>query len=250
VDADIIGIMAWEIAALVAERYRAGRVFLVGDAAHVTSPRGGLGGNACIQDAHNLAWKVAAVLRGEAGPALLDTYESERHPVAELIVKYALGRMQGEAWTQDYNTVSLGYRYHSAAVLAEPDDDGGLLEDPRQPSGRPGTRAPHVVLTRHGAELSTLDLVGRGPALLTGRTGDVWVEAAGKVEGELGVALAAYRVGPDLDDPAGRWASRYGVGADGAVLVRPDGYIAWRSRGAVNDRAEVLRDALMRTYCR
>jgi putative polyketide hydroxylase len=248
VTAEIVGIMSWEIAALVAERYRHGRVFLVGDAAHVTSPRGGLGGNACIQDAHNLAWKVAAVLAGQGGDGLLDTYEIERRPVADLIVGYALGRLRGEPLTQDYSTVSIGYRYHSAAVLTEPDDDQGLLEDPRTPSGRPGTRAAHVDLERSGQALSALDLFGPGYTLLAGAGGDPWIEAAAKAAADAGVPVTGYRIGPggDLTDHTGRWADRYGIDAAGAVLVRPDGYVAWRSRAGVADPAGTLRTVLGR----
>ena len=84
--------LGFAIGAQVAQQYRVGRIFLVGDAAHIVPPTGGLGANTGIQDAHNLAWKLAAVVKGEAGPALLDTYHDERRPVGLLTMEQALAR--------------------------------------------------------------------------------------------------------------------------------------------------------------
>ena len=89
---EIVDVANWRAEATCAERLREGRVFLAGDAAHVVPPNGGFGGNTGIQDAHNLAWKLAAVVKGEAGPALLDTYEAERLPLCELTVQQAYTR--------------------------------------------------------------------------------------------------------------------------------------------------------------
>lgn len=85
-------VLAFPIGARVARHYRVGRVFLVGDAAHIVPPTGGLGGNTGIQDTHNLAWKLAAVHHGHAGAALLDTYHAERHPVGLFTMGQALAR--------------------------------------------------------------------------------------------------------------------------------------------------------------
>jgi putative polyketide hydroxylase len=244
-------VLSFAIGAQVAQQYRVGRVFFVGDAAHIVPPTGGLGANTGIQDAHNLAWKLAAVVRGEAGSAVLDTYHDERRPVGLFTMGQALARWgsrvgegsdgQGEPMV-DYATVAFGYRYRSAVIV-------GALEDNRpavvtaEMTGQPGTRAPHVWLERKGQQLSTIDLFGRHYVLLTGADGSAWVEAARLV---ADVPLDAYRIGGagDFADPDGRWPAAYGITNDGAVLVRPDGFVAWRSVGTVDDPARVLTSAL------
>ncbi|MFI6903513.1 FAD-dependent monooxygenase [Nonomuraea sp. NPDC050394] len=219
----ILDTQSWELSALSATRYGEGRVFLAGDAVHVMPPVGGFGASTGIQDAHNLAWKLAHVLRGKAGPELLDTYEAERAPVAEFTVEQCLrrvtsgtgfGRPAADAGLLDDLTLTLGFRY----------GEGEYAE----PAGEPGTRAPHVQL---GDGRSTLDLFGREPCLLTGSAGERWRAAV-----------------PDLDVHvvwAPEFAARYGVERDGAVLVRPDGIVAWR--GGSPDE---LPDALARVLCR
>ncbi|WP_314177985.1 FAD-dependent monooxygenase [Streptomyces winkii] len=246
-DVTIDSVMSWEIAALVADRFRDGRIFLAGDSAHVSSPRGGLGGNGGIQDAHNLAWKLAAVLAGHGHERLLDTYETERRPIAFLNMEYALGRMHGEPWTQDYNTVSLGYRYHSPGFVEEDPGDKERVEDPTTPSGRPGTRAAHLPLPTAEAG-STLDLFGREFVLLTGAAGGDWQAEGERAAAARGVPLTVHRVAAG-DFPADaavmeRWRALYGVTAEGAVLVRPDGYIVWRAPGHDRDAARELGAAL------
>ncbi|MFB9331324.1 FAD-dependent oxidoreductase, partial [Actinoplanes octamycinicus] len=145
----------WDISARVADRMRDGRVLVAGDAAHVMPPTGAFGASTGIQDAYNLAWKLALVHRGVAGPGLLDTYDAERRPVAERTVEQAMLRFairEGKRYEDvaaamvSEETMTFGYRY--------PD---GTLEDPFAPDGRPGARAPHVVL----GDRSTIDLFGR-----------------------------------------------------------------------------------------
>ncbi|NGO72874.1 FAD-dependent monooxygenase [Streptomyces boncukensis] len=230
--ADIVDARPWQVAAYVADRYRAGRAFLVGDTAHVMPPTGAFGGNTGLHDAYNLAWKLAAVLEGSAGEALLDSYDTERRPVAERTLRQALARLG--TWFPDPEgalppadplvddeAVIFGYRYEAGALVpeGEPDPEGAVFEDPRRPSGRPGTRAPHVPLHTADGPRSTLDLLGRGFVLLTGdgpRSAD-WHTT--------GLPTECRTAGGE------RWESAYGVGADGAVLVRPDGHIAWRAPG-------------------
>lgn len=250
--ATVAAVLPWKPAALVADRFRAGRVFLAGDAAHVMPPTGGFGGNSGIQDAHNLAWKLAAVLGGAAGDGLLDTYETERKPVIEHTVNESLMRLR--SWFRlpggdperttplDDNTIMFGYRYRSAAVMAECDDQNDMFEDPLTPSGRPGTRAPHVRIEQAGTERSTLDLFGRQFVLLAGPDADGWHEAARELAD--GTRLVAHRIGIDVLDLDGRWADAYGVGASGAVLIRPDGFIAWRAPAATDDPHTTLADVL------
>ncbi|GAA0598466.1 FAD-dependent monooxygenase [Kutzneria viridogrisea] len=250
---ELVTVLSWEMAALVAERFRDGRVFLAGDAAKVTPPTGGMGGNTAIGDGYDLAWKLAAVLRGEAGPGLLDSYEPERRRVADLVVAESLhnyvARMAPQLRDESipesvgWAEVMFGVRHRSPAVLAA-DEDPAPVEDPLNPSGRPGFRAPHVRLLRNGTELSTVDLFGRGWVLLTGEEGGVWHEAAKHVADRLGIALTAHGLGPDLVDPEGGLALRYGIRNGGASLVRPDGVIAWRADYEVADATGALHQAL------
>jgi hypothetical protein len=122
--------------------------------------------------------------------------------------------------------------------------------DPHHPTGRPGTRAPHVVLEQHGHELSTLDLFGSGFVLLASST--PWRNAAHAAARALGVPLTVRLIGPagELRDVDGDWSRDYGVGAGGAVLVRPDGYIAWRTTTIPADPERVLYDAVAELLCR
>src|SRR5579862_8934279 len=152
----IENVMQWDASADTAERFRHGRIFLAGDAAHVMPPSGGFGGNTGVQDAHNLAWKLAAVLRGEAGEPLLDSYDAERRPLGELTVRQAYTRYATrvvpergsdgvDPFVPDIQ-LEIGTVVRSSAVIADGPDDGRLHLDPAEVRGRPGTRAPHVVL--------------------------------------------------------------------------------------------------------
>ncbi|TYB60135.1 hypothetical protein FXF51_31475 [Nonomuraea sp. PA05] len=244
----------------LAERFRAGRVLLAGDAAHVCPPVGGQGGNLAIQDGYDLAWRLALVVTGQAGPALLDTYQTERRPVVNITLEREValqsvseGRILATSDpTQPVPTPReyLGFRYHSPVIRTEPDDDGSLQEDPGNPTGRPGCRAPHVELTRDGRPLSTHDLFGREFVLLTDEAGIPWTDAAAKVAGRQGITITAHRIGDELQDEAGTWHTRYGLEAGGAVLVRPDSVIAWRSRTAAGDPARELDEALTAVLAR
>ncbi|HEY8454248.1 MAG TPA: FAD-dependent oxidoreductase [Actinopolymorphaceae bacterium] len=225
-----IKILGFSIGGQLARRYRVGRIFLVGDAAHLVPPTGGLGGNAGVQDAQNLGWKLAAVLRGVAGPGLLDSYEEERRPVGQLTMEQALARFGdrmgpgAELTLLPYSAVSTGYRYRSS-VLVGPDHDGKPLPA-GELAGQVGTRAPHVEISQHDRE-STIDLYGRNFVLLSGPADGAWVKAARAVADEFGVALDAYRLGVDLDAPDA--LARHALEPEGAILVRPDGVVAWRS---------------------
>jgi len=108
--------------------------------------------------------------------------------------------------------------------VAAEDDAGPVMRHPREWTGQPGSRAPHVVLERDGRRLSTLDLYGRRFVLLTDAAGEGWRRAAEQVAPRLGMELDVLRVGGDLADVDGRWHDAHGIGAGGAVLVRPDGF--------------------------
>jgi hypothetical protein len=221
---EIVDVANWRAEATCAERLQAGRVFLAGDAAHVVPPNGGFGGNAGVQDAHNLAWKLAAVVKGEAGPALLDTYEAERLPICELTVNQAYTRyatrVVPERGTEGVEPpvpdieLEIGWVMRSGAIAAEEDDDGALHMHPSEVRGRPGARAPHVWL---GEDRSTLDLFGAQFVVLrpAGDAVDDWAPPG----------TTSHVIDAD------GFAEAYGLSRGGAVLVRPDGVIAWRSRG-------------------
>jgi 2-polyprenyl-6-methoxyphenol hydroxylase-like FAD-dependent oxidoreductase len=265
VKADLADARSWEVAAAVAAQFSTGRSFLVGDAAHLMPPTGAFGGNTGIHDAHNLAWKLAFVVHGKADPALLETYDAERRPVVMHTLDQAVARLR--AWFKDprgvlppaveeadANDVMFGQRYETGAVVRQGDAAGASVESSQpfasaaQLSGAPGTRAPHIVLERGGERIPIHDLFGSDLALLVGSDGAAWRAAADHLARDNGAPLTAYEIGPDraLQDPDGNWAERYGVGASGAVLVRPDGFVAWRSRGASSDCRALLNDAVTR----
>ncbi len=234
-------IIPWEAEANVASRYGEGRVFLAGDAAHVVPPNGGFGGNTGVQDAHNLSWKLAMVLKGEAGRGLLATYGEERRPVGEFTIHQAYGRyatrVVPERGTQnakplvDDLTIEIGYRYRSATVADDGAADDPLFVHPDTLRGRPGSRAPHLALKRDGEPISTLDLFGRGFVVLAGPEGAAWLKAAAAAARALAIPIKAWQIGGagGLEDVAGRFLEAYGLSAGGAVLVRPDGFVAWRA---------------------
>jgi len=259
---EVLGVSAWKASAMVAERYRAGPVFLAGDAAHEMPPTGGFGLNTGVQDAQNLAWKLAAVLRGEAGDALLDSYDAERRPVGEAVTHTSLlnalsmGRTarQTEAVLprkEFLNEIGLvfGARYASRAVVSqeEPAPVADAIEA-YVPSATPGCRAPHVALRKGLRKLSTTDLLGRGFVLLTAPAGSAWRAAADRLEGPR-VANAV--IGDEIrEEEGGDWLAAYGLREDGAVLVRPDGHVAWRSPSGADDPQATLQKVMNAILCR
>lgn len=235
----------------VADRYRAGRIFFVGDAAHVFPPTGSFGANTGIADAHNLAWKLAAVLKGQAGQSLLDSYQDERRPVALVTLEQAMQRLQGrhsgtgdDAATIDDLTMILGYRYRSAVIHSETSTPDGPVEDPRNPSGRPGVRAPHVWLRQDDTTLSTIDLFDGTFTLLIGAAGTEWLTAAETVSAAMALDFDTYHIGTDFDDVDDRFHAAYGITDTGASLVRPDGFVAWRATNLPEQPERELRRAL------
>jgi len=249
----IDGCTRWRATSDVARSFQRGRIFLVGDAAHLMPPNGGFGGNTGFHDAHNLAWKLAFVLNGAATPTLLDSYEAERKPVAKFTVEQAytryvtrtatyLGATDYEPLAHDFN-VELGYLYRSSAICAD-DNDTRVHDDPRETRGRPGSRAPHLWLGRDGRRCSTLDLFDRRYVLLAGPAGAAWCAAATKAAERFKVKIDAYCVGHDIHDPESRFCDAYGIAADGACLVRPDGFVAWRAETDHADRVSALTKAL------
>lgn len=226
----IENVMHWQSTADLADRFVDGRVFLAGDAAHVMPPYGGFGGNTGIADAHNLAWKLAYVLKGLASPRLLETYEPERRPASAFTVEQSYSRYVTRAAAylgaggmqplEDDLHIELGYCYNSSAVIPE-NGSSPPHENPRGSKGRPGTRAPHFWLEKNGKKISTLDLFGRNFVLLAGPAGAGWAQYAATPSG---TNLDFHCIETD------GFTEAYGISPEGAVLVRPDGFVAWRAQ--------------------
>ena len=290
-------ITRWSVEAVLASAFRAGRVFLLGDAAHRHPPTGGLGLTSAIHDAQNLCWKLALVLRGHASPDLLDTYEAERRPVDErncqrslenavnhFEIGAALGvspdnspeqnlahlrRMWGgrpedaghrsavlramRAQSMEFSelNVEYGYCYQSAAVVPDGSAPPVPADDVRvyQPGTRPGAPLPHAWIDdEDGHRRPVKDLVAPGRFLLiAGEDGQAWCEAAQQLAADTGLPLDAVRIGHldgDLYDPRCTWLRHRQITSDGAILVRPDRFIAWRHQTGTSDPRAALADAL------
>ena len=247
-DYEILTILPWVRRELVADRFRNGRGFILGDAAHAMSPTGGFGMNTGLGDAVDLSWKLAAVLEGWGGPALLDTYEVERRPVGArnvaeasrnlrrmlaprhnpallddtvegVRVRQEVGREFSDSMRHEWFTLGmhLGYRYEGSPICW-PDGTAAPPDDPKTyvPTARPGHRAPHAWLADRR---STLDLFGRGFALLDLGADAADVAALREAAQHRGVPMQAARI----DEPhvLALYERRL-------VLVRPDGHVAWR----------------------
>ncbi|MEU5098446.1 FAD-dependent monooxygenase [Streptomyces sp. NPDC020996] len=225
-------IFTFPVGARVAERYRVGRVFLAGDAAHLMPPTGSLGGLTGIMDAHDLAWKLAFVLGGSAGRALLDTYGAQRRPAAE------------QAMRQAYARARLRWRLpgHGRGDALLP--TSVLMYGAAVPEGAPGTRAPHLYVSEDASSpMSTLDLYGTGLVLLVGPEGDAWESAALRAGQRLSVPIDVYHLDADLAGP-------HGLTDGSALLVGPDGVVAWRCDGRLRDPDGTLERVLRDLLCR
>jgi 2-polyprenyl-6-methoxyphenol hydroxylase-like FAD-dependent oxidoreductase len=249
-DFEILSMLPWIRRQLVANTYGTQRVFLAGDAAHLTSPTGGFGMNTGIQDAVNLSWKLAAYLQGWGGRALLDSYETEMRPVALRNVAEATGNLKrmlsprvsspsaavfeegpagdearkafGDAYTEQMKRewfsigIHLGYVFEGSPVLVpdgtpRPEDTVSTYVQ----TARPGSRAPHVWL-KPGE--STLDLFGQTFVLLRFQGGSSTELEAAAAERKVPFKVV------DIDDSqaAQLYERRF-------VLVRPDGQVVWRA---------------------
>jgi 2,4-dichlorophenol 6-monooxygenase len=272
----------WQVNNVYATGLRRRRVFLAGDAAHRHPPASGLGSNTCVQDAYNLAWKLALVVSGKARDRMLESYNQERQPVAKQIVGHAiqtlhnfarvpqvLGFRPGQLVEDGYKSleelfsdspaaekrraelrevvdlqnrrsnalgIQLGQRYEgSAGIVGDGTPFPSHQRDPvlyYEPTTHPGGYLPHAWIERQTKRISTLDIFEHGQfGLIVGIGGDVFIAAAEAVDRELGIRVPVYKVGCrcPYDDVLGEWDKVREVGDRGAVLVRPDRYIAWRT---------------------
>ena len=261
-DMEVLAASRWTAAARTAVAYSADRIFLIGDAAHQAPPLGATGVSTALADAHNLAWKLAAVIHGWAGAPLLDTYTTEREPVGrpnvnELRVAWDAVRAGGPPPPgRSLQEIDMGFRYESSAIIA---DDEPAVDEPVPsvsidqvihaeidyvPSGEPGCRAPHLWLDTPGPSASILDLFGPHLTLLTGPDGQSWQSAADLARASLRTEITCHVV-RHVD-----WPELYGVTTSGAVLIRPDGHVAWRQRSLAGTTAGSAAEQLCAALAR
>jgi 2,4-dichlorophenol 6-monooxygenase len=295
-EVEITGTSLWGNNEMYATHLQRRRVFAAGDAVHRHPPSNGLGSNTSMQDSYNLAWKLAAVLRGEAGPGLLETYSQERAPVAKQIVTRAnkssrefgqffevLGLTEAETEEEmreqieerkantargrakrsalvsamelknyEFNAhgVELGQFYQSAAIVGDGTVRPEPARDPElyyQASTVPGSHLPHAWVGDAANKVSTLDLAPYGAfTLFTGIAGEAWADAAEKVGRDLNVPIKTVIIGPgrEVTDIYYDWARVREIDEDGALLVRPDKFIGWRSMSLSVAPDQALRNAL------
>lgn len=255
-EVDVVSVGKWQMNAAVCHTLVVNRVLMMGDAAHMFPPTGGLGVNTGLQGMHNAVWKLALYLRGKAGRELLETYTTERKPLSKWVAEQSFhnaGQVaklrdlaRGEAGaqmdaketltaTRRYGNqlgMELGSIYTSSAIIAD-GTELPTIADPYVdyvPLGRPGSRAPHVWLETADDRLSTLDLFGPEFTVLTAENGTGWAAAVNKLSKETGLSIGFHCIGRDYKDPEDTFKERYGLADRGAVLVRPDGYVAWRGQ--------------------
>jgi 2-polyprenyl-6-methoxyphenol hydroxylase-like FAD-dependent oxidoreductase len=326
-DLKIKSIRPWVMAARLARSFRQDRVFLAGDAAHSFPPTGGFGLNTGVQDSHNLAWKLAALLKRQAQPGLLDTYESERRPVARVNLDHsvrnfaemiALYKIVGLDWTllktlarvqssrivrrlpSDWQLrlvrmavslglkplgrleadglraqelrkrfcdllpgqephyrflgLDLGFAYTNGAIVSEqtpkPEAPNPIVN--YRPTTWPGARLPHVWVRRGAERLTLLDLpAGEKFLLLTNPPGKrLWLDAVGVIQKEIAFSLECISIGPpDLEDELEEWPRVSEIQATGAILIRPDGHVAWRCLEAPFEPVGVLMEVMKKIWC-
>jgi 2,4-dichlorophenol 6-monooxygenase len=289
-------ISTWVMEGVIADKFRDRSVFFAGDAAHRHPPTGGLGLNSAVHDVYNLCWKLAAVLAGRAGDALLDTYEAERKPVDQANIDNAIAdamnhftidqalnlspdKTPEQNWAEvrplweempnsaekrhavnkaivsqtmefRHHNVEFGYTYSSTAVVEDGSPEYVPLDPVRlyEPSSKPGHPLPHAFVEREGERIALGTLVHGGKFLLVaGEDGYAWVEAARKLAAANNLPLTAATVGvlnADYADVRAAWLKHREISSRGAVLVRPDRYVAYRSAEEVTDPTAALKSAL------
>jgi len=268
IEITIQSILPWEPSVRVAEQLQHGRIFLAGDAAHQMPPWAGQGANSGIADIHNLAWKLAAVIKHHAGTELLKTYDVERLPVGRVAAEISASAADDRGIIEMKKSLTTvksvyrragivsghGYTYTSNAIVQENTGPlGGVTWKAWSVAslalgldGKPGSRAPHVWVDKQGQRISTLDLFGRHFVLLAGSDGQAWCDAAKGCSSALNMEIQSYTVGPrgNLVDEKYYWQGAAGISSQGALLVRPDGFVVWRERRSIPDPQQQLETVM------
>ena len=250
-DIEILDIGYWNMRVQIAESFRKGRAFLAGDAAHLLTPAGGYGLQTGIEDVHNLCWKLAAVLRGEMPEETLDSYHEERFPTVQSNIDWSKNNQKGytaimvagklgdqnklqdvvsEQWPI-LNSIGQDIGFSYASSLMVPDGTEALKTSSTQylPSARPGCRAPHLWLQGPHGVISTIDLFVDSFILLTDSEGASWPEKIKSINPALSFRHLSIGEGGNYQDIHQDFHELYGIERGGAVLVRPDGHVYWRS---------------------
>ncbi|ABS77628.1 hypothetical protein CbuD7D7780_04360 [Coxiella burnetii] len=245
-DVNFINISKWEMAALNAEKYRQGRIFLCGDAAHRIPPTGGMGMNTGIGDAHNLAWKIAYVIHGYADETLLESYEQERKPLAQTTIDWSVenanrlrtifqsivdedekifqAALHEQSKHVNHLGLDIGFIYRSNAIYSNRIEAKVFDPNAYESKAIVGMRAPHCWVLRDNQPVSTLDLFETDYVLLAGEN---------CVVNELKLPIpeqfprTTLVIGKDLHIYDQDFYSCFQVTSEQAILIRPDGHVAW-----------------------
>ncbi|PSL35903.1 FAD-dependent monooxygenase [Chitinophaga ginsengisoli] len=275
----IISVLPWQPTVKAVTEMQHGSVFLAGDAAHIMPPYGGKGANTGIQDVHNLAWKLALVLKGIAKESLLHTYSTERQSIGqynaetsgEMADEYGLIKKINRKWMFSFLSVivvsklglnqlfpklpmkKLGYLmgipdmiYSSSAICAG--DTGSQSKRTDLLKGQPGTRIPHLWVNYQQQKISTLDLMGESFVLLTGPDNDLWKQLATQIQDEFKIGIPVYSISPDgaLDYKEKTVNKVLDITTSGALLIRPDGFVAWRCKEQKADSGSNFKRSLLK----
>ena len=261
---EILSLGLWKMNATVVDKFVAGRIVICGDAAHQFPPTGGLGVNTGLQGMHNAMWKLAYCVQGKAGWPLLSTYHDERRPVSLRITSQSLQNSMNVAriaaaqasgdnsgiGAEDVITASRRYGNHLGAEFGAAYASSAVIADGTEPppvedsyadyvqSATPGCRAPHVWLGRADARFSTHDLIGPNLLLLAAPHANGWCEAAATAGRTLSIPIDIYRLDTAGIAETAAFAEAYALGSEGAVLIRPDGHVAWRSSKSAPPNAD------------
>jgi 2,4-dichlorophenol 6-monooxygenase len=294
----------WTVGGVLADKYQIGRVLLAGDAAHRHPPTTGLGLNTAIQDAHNLAWKLALVCRGIASEKFIETYQTERKPIGDFNVTWALnaffnhvnfdfalltmepgdlmklqspdhvvnayttlfedspnGRnrrarlktiMDTQAIEFYARDVEMGFVYEHGALVRDgtPSPKRDPLGEKYVPTTRPGHRLPHAWIDWNKRTVSTHDLVGKSERFVllcnSSESTPKWKAAAHEVSTKFGLKIECISIGnnSDANDTEARWRDLSEISMQGAILIRPDNIVGWRSHDAPIETTEALIQAM------
>lgn len=254
-DITLITTGRWDIGGFIADKFSSGRIFLAGDSAHTLPPnRGGYGANTGIADAHNVAWKIAAVAGGKSDPSILNTYDAERRAIAQVRHDQIFAREDHRKFVKDRDwpgkdveiiddvAMEFGQLYRSGSIISRKMDDEPAAVLPEEWRGDPGIRGPHVALRKEGELISTLNLFGYTWIVLSKDMS--WKAVVETVASGYNIDIRFHYIGVDLaEEIDGDFERLYGLDSTGATLLRPDGYIAWRAVSKTSDAQEVFEDA-------